>query len=86
MLLGVLRMPIKLWTVDQEFQTIENLQRHSRYLEAADRIEADADRIATLEQRISAHNERMEAICADCPQRQKGRTCLDCMRQYMIED
>ena len=44
MLLGVLRMPIHCWS-DSE---LDQMQRHSRYLEAADRIEADGAKIAEL--------------------------------------
>jgi carbonic anhydrase len=41
MLLGVLRMPIHCW-IDSE---LDQRQRHSRYLEAADRIESDEAKI-----------------------------------------
>ena len=36
MLQGVLRMPINCWSDDE----LSKIQRHSRYIEAADRIEA----------------------------------------------
>ena len=42
MLLGVLRMPINCW-IDSK---LDQMQRHSRYLEAADRIESDKAKIA----------------------------------------
>jgi len=45
MLLGVLRMPPELWNDDP----IDRAQRHQRYLQAADRIEAQEKRIAELE-------------------------------------
>lgn len=54
MLLGVLRMPIACWD-DSE---LDQQQRYSRYLEAADRIEADEAKIAEqrdLIQRLSAN-------------------------------
>ena len=41
MLLGVLRMPIHCWIGSE----IDKRQRHSRYLEAADRIESDEAKI-----------------------------------------
>lgn len=44
MLLGVLRMPIHCW-IDSE---LDQRQRHSRYLEAADRIESDEAKILEL--------------------------------------
>ena len=45
MLLGVLRMPVDLWT-DSD---LDKHQRYSRYLEAADRIERDAELISNIE-------------------------------------
>ena len=69
------------------------LRRELQYRAARNRL--DADRIATLEQRISAHNERCKAECADhqsgdfppCPF-DKGTVaiCQSCPRRYMIED
>ena len=45
MLLGVLRMPIDLWNDS----ALNKNQRHSRYIEAAERIEALTERVAELE-------------------------------------
>lgn len=45
MLLGVLRMPPNCWSPTEE---LDVMQRHSRYLEAADRIESDATEIERL--------------------------------------
>lgn len=45
MLIGVLRMPPDLWSRDP----MDIKQRHGRYIQAADRIEKDADRITALE-------------------------------------
>lgn len=44
MLLGVLRMPISCWSGS----SIDQQQRHSRYLEAADRIEDLEERLEAL--------------------------------------
>lgn len=49
MLLGVLRMPIQLWQ-DSE---LDKLQRHSRYIEAADRIEQNNISVEVLDQFVS---------------------------------
>ncbi len=52
-LLGVLRLPIECWDEsDDEFSKLDKVQRHARYLQAADRIEADAARIAELEAQL----------------------------------
>ena len=40
MLFGVLRMPIDLWDDSSE---LDKIQRHSRYIQAADKIEALED-------------------------------------------
>lgn len=52
MLLGVLRLPLDCWDESE----LGQLQRHSRYLEAADRIELDEMRIRVLEQRLSENS------------------------------
>ena len=44
MLFGVLRMPIELW----DGGALDVMQRHGRYKQAADRIEADAKLIDEL--------------------------------------
>lgn len=49
MLLGVLRLPLECWTDDQLFK----MQQQSRCVEAADRIEADADRIERLQSQVA---------------------------------
>lgn len=48
MLHAVLEMPANLWSGD----VIDVIQRHSRYLEASERIKSDAEIIATLQSRI----------------------------------
>jgi hypothetical protein len=58
MLLGVLNMPSTLWTGEP----IDVAQRHSRYLQAAERIESDGKHIAELEQQnteLKANNEAL---------------------------
>jgi len=46
MLLGVLRLPIRCWDESE----LGQLQRYSRYLEAADRIESDQAKLEILDQ------------------------------------
>lgn len=46
MLLGVLRLPIEGWR-DSE---IDKMQRHARYLDAADRIESDRAKLEIVDQ------------------------------------
>lgn len=57
MLLGVLRMPIHCWS-DSE---LDQMQRHSRYLEAADRIESDEAKIVELRALIQRLSENTPA-------------------------
>lgn len=58
MLLGVLRMPPSIW-LDQS--ALDVAQRHSYYVSAADRIEADAKDIANLR----ALNEKLQKDYVD---------------------
>ena len=53
MLLAVLRMPPELWTGE----AIDVIQRHARYIDAADRIEAQQSKIATLTEQVKALEE-----------------------------
>lgn len=58
MLLGVLRMPPECWSGD----TLDVMQRHSRYLEAADEIEAlkhDIDRHIAIASEHATENARL---------------------------
>lgn len=48
MLIGVLRMPVEVWSDDP----LDQHQRQGRYVQAAERIEADAARIAELEAEV----------------------------------
>lgn len=48
MLLGVLRLPTECWHGDR----LDVIQRHGRYLDAANRIEADAETISALRLQI----------------------------------
>jgi hypothetical protein len=50
-LLGVLRMPIGLW----QDSPLDKIQRHSCYLQAADRIEAQKQRIEELESALKKY-------------------------------
>ena len=52
MLLAVLRMPPELWTGE----AIDVIQRHARYIDAADRIEAQQSKIATLTEQVRAQD------------------------------
>ena len=52
MLLVVLRMPPELWTGE----AIDVTQRHARYIDAADRIEAQQSKIATLTEQAMAQD------------------------------
>jgi len=45
MLLGVLRLPISCW----QYSEIDKLQRHARYLDAADRIESDRAKLEVFD-------------------------------------
>lgn len=64
MLHGVLRMPPHIWC-DSE---LDKAQRHSRYLEASERIIRQDDRIAELEaevERLRADAARLKSITAE---------------------
>ena len=52
MLFAVLRMPPELWTGE----AIDVRQRHARYIDAADRIEAQQSKIATLTEQVRAQD------------------------------
>lgn len=56
MLLGVLRLPRECWSADPIFV----MQQHGRCMEAADRIEADAETIETLQAEVAAERARRE--------------------------
>lgn len=49
MLIGVLRMPPDLWNGTE----LDVNQRHSRYIEASERIEADAEKIEQLQTKLA---------------------------------
>ena len=58
MLLEVLRMPPELWTGE----AIDVTQRHARYIDAADRIEAQQSKIATLTEQVRAQEDRLSDL------------------------
>jgi hypothetical protein len=62
MLIGVLRMPPECWSGD----AIDVMQRHSRYLQAADRIEAADAKLAKVRQRMEEHKQcRQQCNCLE---------------------
>lgn len=74
MLHGVLRMPPELWRDDP----LDVSQRHSRYIEASERIEADAREI----ERLSAlYYELLFAVCKKYPGETRHQTALRYIRQ-----
>jgi hypothetical protein len=56
MLHAVLCMPPELW----DNSALDRLQRHSRYLEASNRIETQADRIKELEAEVARLSREVE--------------------------
>ena len=56
MLIGILRMTYDLWSDS----AIDKVQRQSAYIQAADRIEADENRIAELEQQLEGYERLKE--------------------------
>lgn len=68
MLLGVLRMPASLWGDDH----LDKIQRQNRYVQAADRIEADAAEI----ERLTKANAALEDLCGDFEELAKRATRL----------
>ena len=68
MLIGVLRFPVSLWRDDDP---LDKIQRHSRYIQAADRIESDGKIIDELRQQLAEMTAAMSSIanntcCGDC--------------------
>ena len=68
MLLGVLRMPPNCWDHTSEMDV---MQRHSRYIEAADRIDSDGlelQRLRTKLEQIRAEAEDTDSGISECIQ------------------